>query len=44
MRMNGGIAECTKCSSTFDKKLWNNCLRNNDSKCLWCDEKQQPIY
>ena len=44
MRMGGGIAECTKCSSVFDKKLWNNTLRHNDSKCVWCNEKQQPVY
>jgi len=44
MRMGGGIAECGECSSVFDKKLWNNSLRNNDSKCLWCNEKQQPVY
>jgi len=44
MRMGGGVAECGKCSSVFDKKLWNNSLRHNDSKCLWCNEKGDPVY
>ena len=44
MSMDGGIATCRECSSNFDKKLWNASLRCNDSKCLWCDAKAQPIY
>ena len=44
MSREGGIANCTKCSSSFDKKLWNATLRKNDSNCVWCGEKQSPVY